>query len=194
MQNYSMGIKPAGAKLDNYGNPIDNPFCPVVPTTEDQASKIYEPSPEIIAVPPPHMEAPRGAETLDIRRAVVLTPGSIDVEIISFTCPEGANVWINQYAVYNDGSDASLIDFKPLVDGRRVIGYHGDPNDNYKINLAIVDNLSDIALIRCQIILSPNQTFRWLATNNDINNLSFGVRMRGYFDFSGKISAGKMGG
>lgn len=188
------GMTPVGARLGPYGNPSDSVVRPVVSSTRDQAEKMAEPAQEITALPPRHLAPPEGAETLDIRRAIVLTPGSIDTEVISFQCPQGANVFVYKYALYTDAADASLIDFKPTVDGRRTIAYHGDPNDNYRLDLSIANNLSEYALIPCQVILTPNQVFRWTASNNDIVDLTFAVRMIGYFDFGGRLSTAKSGG
>jgi hypothetical protein len=192
-QNRGMA-PPAGARLGPYGNPSDDLMRPVVSSTHEQAEKMNNQSVEVVANPPRHLAPPEGAETLDIRRAVVLTPGSINEEIISFRCPEGAQVFIIDYAVYTDAADASLIDFFPTVDGRRVLAYHGDSNDNYRINLSITDDLSAVALIPCQVILVPGQLFRWGASNNDIVNYTFGVRMKGYFDFGAQLTTAKSGG
>lgn len=187
------GMTPAGARLGPYGNPSDDLLRPVIPADKKIIDQIQQQQLEIIAQPPRHIEAPLGAETLDIRRALVLTPATIDQELVSFTCPEGANVFITDYAVYTDAASASLIDFRPVRNGQRVLAYHGDPNDNYRINLSIADNLADYALIKCQIVLTPGQTITWLATNLDIVNYTFAVRMKGYFDFS-RSSTAKMGG
>lgn len=133
---------------------------------------------------PTHLYLPEGARSIDIRRLVVLAPGSNDV-IMSFQAPEGSTVMFTHYGVFNDALDASLVEFVPTVNFQRVYPFQGDPNDNFRINLGLTVDLGNNALIEAPLQVNPGDTVRWTAVNNDVVNVIMGVRMKGYIDSTG---------
>jgi hypothetical protein len=191
---YPNGIKPVGAQLDPYGNATNQPLDPIISTSQKQiAQQINEPL-TVVANPPRHLQAPEGVQSLDMRRVLLLAPATVDQLVISFTCPQGANVFFTHYAIYTNALDASLVEFKPTVDGNRIVPYHGDPNNNFKLDLSVGPDLSATSLIQCQVTMAPGQVMTWTATNNTIGLSSMGVRMVGYFDFGGFLTNSKAGG
>lgn len=141
---------------------------------------------------PRHLFVPEGSNSLDLRKAGLVTSGTVDAQLLSFRAPEGAITRFLSYGIFNDGLLESTIQFTPLVDGSRVLPYHGDPDANYRISLALSADLSYSSLIPCQINLNPGQFFQWLVTNTSVIDVVMGVRMIGYFDNSqrGNIKIG----
>jgi hypothetical protein len=133
---------------------------------------------------PDHLFVPDGAESLDIRRVANVTDGTVNAEFMSFTAPQGAKVHFIAYSVYSDGQTAANQEFIPRVDGRRVFAYHGDPNNNFKIDLGLGPDLSNANLITCQLTLNPKEKLTWSLTNNQGVAIAMGVRMVGYLDYT----------
>lgn len=158
-----------------------------------QNQKAESPKPVKIEFPN-HLYIPEGAQSLDFRKVVNLPAGSVDFELFSFTAPPGAVTRFLSYGVFNDGNDGADYEFKPLLDGRRIFGFHGDPALNFKIYLGLAPDLSEIAMIPCQLYIQPGQTVKWLLTNTSAVDTSMGVRMTGYFDSSQQRVTGRFGG
>lgn len=131
---------------------------------------------------PRHLFIPEGAESIDIRRVLNLPSPTTDQLILRFVAPPGAYTKFISYGVYNDGDDAANYQFKPMVDGNRIFRYHGDPLNNYKIDLGLAPDLSNNSLIPCQLTLEPGQILEFFVTNTSGVDTSMGVRMVGYFD------------
>lgn len=130
---------------------------------------------------PRHLFIPEGAESVDIRRLVLLAPASNDV-ILELTNTFGSTLFFTHYAIFNDALDASLVEFVPTIDNRRIYPYHGNPQDNFRIALGLAPDLSNTSLIEGQLQVDPGRTVRWRAINNDVVNVIMGVRMKGYID------------
>lgn len=185
---------PAGATADASGNPVGNPFSSVVSadpaTANSLANRYANPVPVLF---PRYLAAPEGAETVDIRRIAVLNAGE-SISLYSFTCLPGTTTVFFNYALFTDALNNADLLWLPTVDKRRILAYHGDPADSYKINLAVGIDLSQAALIPCQVIMQPGQILNWQITNNSANQISMGVRMVGYMDVGQQLTSGKIGG
>jgi hypothetical protein len=185
---------PAGAKADPFGNAVTNPFNPVVTSCPDEAdarkSAYDNPVPVIF---PRYLAAPEGAETVDIRRIAVLNPGE-SIKLFDFTCLPGSTAIFYNYALFTDALNNADVLWNPAVDGRRILAYHGDPADNYKINLSVGVDMSQAALIPCQVIMQPGQVLSWQITNFSAVQVSMGVRMVGYLDVGQRLTSSKIGG
>lgn len=166
----------------------NSPFSATTVGQEDAAkrAKVENQTPTLVRLPS-HLFIPEEAQSLDIRRAadiaaLTLTP----VELMSFTCPPAAYAHFIAYAVFSDGQLAANQEFIPKVDGAICFPYQGDPDDNFRINLGLAPDLSNNALIQCQLSLQPGQKLTWEVINRNAVDVAMGVRMRGYVDFSQK--------
>jgi len=157
-----------------------------------QATTKSVPRPTDVAFPP-HLFIPENAESIDIRKVMNIPLGTSDYEILSFTAPQGAVTRFIKYGVFNDGLLASDYRFLPVIDGSRIFRYHGDPTDNYRISLGLGPDLSETAMIGCQLMLYPGQTVRWLVTNASAVDTAMGVRMVGYLDTSQRLVPTRFG-
>lgn len=142
---------------------------------------------------PRHLYIPEGAQSLDFRKVMNIIPATVDYELFSFTAPPGAATRFISYGIFNDGDAGANYNFRPLVSGSRVFPYHGDPSDNFRIYLGLGPDLSNSALIPCQLMLQPGQTIRWLVTNTSAVDTSMGVRMVGYLDTTQIRQIGRSG-
>ncbi len=182
------------AKLDPFGNPRNNVFDPVVtssPCEADKIKKAYDnPVPVLL---PRYTTAPEGAETFDGRRIAVLNPLEV-LDLWTFTCPPGTTVVLFGYAMYTDAIANTDLQWLPTLDGRRILAYHGDPADNFKLNLAVGIDMSQAALIPCQVFMAPGQVLKWTVSNLSAAQVSMGVRMSGYLDIGQRLTSSKVGG
>lgn len=191
---FPYGVKPGTPHLDPFGNPRTNPLDPVgVATPEEAARQKAQYQNPVPILFPRHMAAPEGAETVDINRLALFAAAELNTTLLEFTCPEGATTVFYGYAVFTDAVAASNVLFTPTVDGKRIMAYHGDPLDNFKINLSITGDLSNVAMKACQVFLQPKQTLRWVCSNFG-PQASLGVRMAGYLDFGQRLTSSKIGG
>lgn len=187
-------VGPAGPKLDPFGDTRTNPLDPVITADpcEAAAQKAQYDNPVPILFPR-YLAAPEGAETVDIRRIAVLNPGE-SFTLFTFTCLPGTTTMFYGYALYTDALNNADVQWVPTVDNRRILAYHGDPADNYKINLALGVDLTEAALIPCQVIMQPGQVLAWQVINTGGAQVSMGVRMKGYLDVGQRLTSSKIGG
>lgn len=144
---------------------------------------------------PNHLYIPKGAQSLDLRKVMNIPAGTRDYELFKYKAPPGAVTRFISYGVYNDGDNGNDYNFKPQLDGNRIFPYHGDPTTfDFKIYLGLGPDLSQVAMIPCQLYVQPGQTVRWLLTNTSTVDTSMGVRMCGYFDSSQLLETGRYGG
>ena len=143
---------------------------------------------------PANFYPPEHAESLDIRRLINVAPATVEQEIIRFQAQTAQSVVFYKYGIFTDALDASLVEFIPRLNGKRVLRYHGDPQDNFKLNLSVGPNLNDSNMVACQIYMKPNDVFTWTVTNNDVVINPMGVRMSGYVDVSLKRKTTAFGG
>lgn len=140
---------------------------------------------------PPHLFIPSDAQSVDIRNLVSVPPATT-VDILDFRGRQGGYVKFIGYAIFNDALLLSSIDLIPLVNGARVLPFHGNPNDNFKMGLGLSPDLS--VLIPCQLDLQPQDRLIWRFTNNGVVDVSVGVRMNGYYSQSTQRKVGRFGG
>jgi len=164
-------------------NQLKNANVSITPT-EAKARAAHDLGMKVNVNFPPHLYIPEGAEGIDGRRVENVPTGTVKHEIFRFTAPLGCITRFISYGIFNDGLKAADYEFLPLVNNSRVLPYHGDPMNNFKLDLSLSTNLDGAALIPCQIALLPNQTIQWLITNTSGVDTSMGVRMVGYYDNS----------
>jgi hypothetical protein len=151
-------------------------------------------NPKPIAVElPHHLFIPANVQNLDLRKLATVSSGTIKQEFFRFKCPPGATTRFIAYAIYNDGDIAANYRFDPEVNGNRVFPYHGDPTDNYRISLGLSPDLSNNALIPCQLTLMPEQEIIWYITNTSTVATDMGIRMVGYFDTTQRLVTPRFG-
>lgn len=145
---------------------------------------------------PPHVYpfVPLGAQSLDFRKLCNVLASTTRQLLFSFQAPPGSRTVFTAYAIFSDAQNADLTEFVPEVDGKRVFPYHGDPANNFKINLGLAPDVSNNALIPAQLVLEPGQTISWYLTNTDTVDVAMGIRMVGYFDASAKRVTPRFGG
>jgi hypothetical protein len=144
---------------------------------------------------PRHLFIPDGAESIDQRDVWNIVPATVDFEIFRFVAPEGSITKFISYGVFNDGLLAADYNFKPLVNGNRILRYHGErlADSYYRISLGLGADLSAACMIGCNIELQPGDVLQWLVTNNSAVDTSMGIRMSGYFDTQQRRATPKFG-
>jgi hypothetical protein len=191
-----------GKDMPKYRNQNSGGQRPSGPSTTDQLLiRLYEKMNEIAnhlknpkpVVLPYNFFAPDGADILDLRTLANVSASSTE-EIFRFVCPSNTNVRMIKYGVFNDTLDAVNVDFIPQINGKRILQYHGDPTNNFKINLSVGVDLSDNALIPCSLFLRPGDILTWKARNGSGVDAPLGVRMVGYVDMITKRGEQNFGG
>ena len=142
---------------------------------------------------PYHQYTPEGARPFDFGRLVTVGAGTPLTDILSWTVTESFTMVITHYAIFNDAQFTDDAWFVPTINGARVLQYHGNPMDNFKISLGRTTDLGNSALMEANINLKQGQTFRWQVTNVGAVDVDMGIRMKGYFDTSNKRKAVKFG-
>jgi len=137
---------------------------------------------------------PFGTDSLDLRNLIDVPANTVNQTYFEFKAPKSSNVVITHYAVFTDILLAQNVEFIPRVNGNRVLRYHGDPNNNFRINLSVSVDLSGNALIPCEILLQAGQTLSWAFSNNSGAPAPMGVRIVGYVDSITKSSGTNFGG
>ena len=142
---------------------------------------------------PRHLFVPEGAESVDIRAAFSVTAGT-SLDILKFVAPPGARTYFLGYAIFNDALLFANVNFIPTVNGSRILKYHGDPQNNFKIALASTIDLGNNALSPIQLALNPGEILNWRVINNEAVDVVMGVRMVGYVDSSNTRTNLRFGG
>jgi len=142
---------------------------------------------------PRHLYTPEGAQSIDIRHVCVVLAGATE-ELLRFKAPLGSVTRFTHYGIFNDGALEDDFEFLPLVDGRRAFPYHGDPGENFRISLGLGPDLTNNSMIEAILALSPTQEIVWTARNSSTVDVTMGVRMKGYLDFSQRMVQTRYGG
>jgi hypothetical protein len=149
----------------------------------------------------PFINIPASGQSLDIRRVVSASAGTINALLLNFQPPPGMEAIITAYGVYSDAQFAIQTEFVPLLNGRRVFPYHGTPTDinnpqilPYKIALGLGPDLSNESMIECNLRIQENQRFEWYISNTSIVEQVLGVRFKGYLRSISKAQNYKIGG
>lgn len=167
-----------------------------VSRAQDPKAKSQEAAKPVKIEMPNHVfpYTPLGAQSLDFRKVSTVVAASVRTLLFEFQAPAGSRTVFTAYALFSDAANAATTEFVPEVDGNRVFGFHGDPSNNFKMNLGLSPDVSNNALIPAQLVLEPGQWIRWYLTNTDTVDVVMGIRMVGYFDASAKRVAPRFGG
>jgi hypothetical protein len=148
--------------------------------------------PQSVALPP-HLFMPEDAQSVNISSERLVAPGT--QTILTFSGVPGSIVRFLSYAFYSTApSPAFPSQIVPTVNGIRVFPYHGDPLDNYSINVSSGPDLSNGSMISCLLDLQPTDKLEWTYFNATGGNVNVGIRMVGYVDQSTIRKIGRFGG
>ena len=64
----------------------------------------------------------------------------------------------------------------------------------FKINLGLAPDLSNNSLFRAHFFMNPGDLFEWTVVNSDAVDVSAGVRMTGYIDYTETRANERFGG
>jgi len=134
---------------------------------------------------------PDGSETFDIMR-LQITNANTKESVLKYVADEMQTIRFTHYGIFNNKALGAEVRFYPTIDGSRILKWHGDPAEKFALYLSVGIDLSEQAMIPCDIKLTPGQTLEWFAENISNVQGEFGVRMRGYVVKSNKLS--KSGG
>ena len=147
----------------------------------------------IKVVLPSHLFSPSNAETIDIRKVCEIEKNTDEESLIfEIKAGEGEAFRFIKYAIYTDAEDQNDIEFFPRINGKRILRLHGTPqgSGSYKLGLGLAPDLSNYALINCDILLKPNQKLTWHVVNKNDVSVPMGVRMVGHVDNLNKRDEG----
>lgn len=144
---------------------------------------------------PANFYPPAGAESVDVRKLINVPANQLtELLVLSFKAQTAQAATFYKYGIYTDALDATLVEFIPRINGQRVLRYHGDPQNNFKLNLSVGPDLSDGNMIPCQLYVKPNDIITWHVKNLDAVVVPMGVRLTGYVDVSTKRKTMSFGG
>lgn len=140
---------------------------------------------------PRHMFAPEDSDTIDIPKIMQLAIGDTNIPLIRFTPQQGQLAFFTHYSLANDALLATDVDFFPLVNGKRILPYHGDSLLNFRLYASISPDLS--VLRQGIVIVSPGDIYEWRVTNYAAVQVTVGVRAVGYVTAHQLIEAKRFG-
>jgi hypothetical protein len=142
---------------------------------------------------PENHYAPEGADSFDIRVVGIIDPESKET-LLSYKALDSQTIRFIRYGIYTNIVPGQNVDFFPTKQGSRILRYHGDCNDNFKLNLSVGPDLTENSLIPCDIILRPGEVLEWKVVNNGAVKSDVGVRMRGFLVNENKNGGRGFGG
>jgi hypothetical protein len=134
----------------------------------------------------PTKNLPKNSTSLDIRRVSEVESGTEEEVFLSFTPPNGYEAIITHYGIFSDAQYSEQTEFVPKLNNSRVLSYHGTPHSDdpsrlpYRMALGLGPDLTDVAMIECQIRVKEGQYFEWFLTNYSDVSQTMGVRFKGY--------------
>lgn len=128
---------------------------------------------------PSHLYVPANGESVDIRNVASLIAGE-EFELLRYECPKGASTNFISYAIFNDALLFADVEFIPTVNGVRILPFHGNPAENYKLALGVAPDISNASSIPCLVSLNPGDILRVVARNNALVSTIMGFRFSGY--------------
>lgn len=147
---------------------------------------------------PKHLFPPEGAQTIDLRKMCAVTPGAASQLFMTFNPSalgiKGGAFRFTHYAITGDGELATNFQFIPTVNGARVYPFHGDPDNNFRMNLGLAPDLSDNSLIAAELYILSTDVVRWFVVNTNTVEADMGVRMKGYLDTTQQTISARFGG
>lgn len=142
---------------------------------------------------PENFYPPVNSTSFDPRK-LINVPAGTRRTVLQYTAEEGQSIVILKYGLFTDALDADLVEFKVTIDGKKVLRYHGDPSNNFRLSLSLGANLNENNMIPCNLYLKPRQTIKIEAINNDAVDVPMGARLSGYVDSSIKRKSRSFGG
>ncbi len=142
---------------------------------------------------PSHLYIPNNAESIDARILCEIAKNTPDPKLLfRLKANEGEAYRFIKYAIFCDAEDQATFEFFPKIDGKRILRLHGSPQENgtFKLKLGLAPDMSNYALINCDILLKPHQTLTWHVVNTNDIDIPMGVRMVGYVDNLNKRDEG----
>ena len=138
---------------------------------------------------PRHLFPPQGVQTIDMRINRLMEPGEV-FDLIDFNPSKlgiFSAVYITHYAIFNNGLVEAEFSFNPTLNGKRIYPYHGNPLNTrapgtFLISLGLAPDLANYALIPGYLVMNPQDTLKWTATNGSAVKTAMGVRVVGYVD------------
>jgi hypothetical protein len=158
-------------------------------TPDDRAAQAASQADPTDVAFPRHLFPPEGVQTIDIRIVRAMNPGE-QFDLITFQ-PQARQilsaVYITHYAIFNNGLIEDQYSFLPTLNNKRIYPYHGNPNNTlqpgtFLISLGLAPDLADYSLIPGYLVMNPQDTLKWTATNNSAVVTAMGVRVTGYVD------------
>lgn len=131
-----------------------------------------------VALPENHF-SPEGSDQFDIRVVGTIDAGATEV-LMSYTALESQTVRFIRYGIYTNILLAPNVNFFPTKNGSRILRYHGDPNDDFKLNFSVGPDLTENSMCPCDVMLRAGETLEWKVENAGSVKSDVGVRMRGY--------------
>jgi hypothetical protein len=152
------------------------------------------PTPEIdIKSLPYNHYTPAWARTFEFKKLTEVPANAGKLLLFEFKVPSGMTLVWTHYALFNDAfTTASYFDI--TVNNAKVLKFHGDPADDFKLSLGNNASLDESALNEANIIVREGETIRWFVINDDDVKVTMGVRMKGFIDNSSKIKSHRFGG
>lgn len=192
----SNGFNPAlgTPKLDAFGNARPHPFDAVSPSSpeEDYSFKTAYDSPTPTLLPR-HLYAPEGARTVNAIRIISVPSGAAFVNLFDFPCIDGSTTVITAYGLFTTAAHLADIEWRPTINENRVLAYHGDPANNYRLTEATGLSLANTDLVSCQLLMETGQVLNWSVRNTSGAAVQMGVRIVGYIDMSQRLMSSKFG-
>jgi len=134
---------------------------------------------------PRHLFCPKGSEPVDWRSAIIVPAlTTTPLSVFKYTAKSSEFFTFLGYSLYNDSSLAEDIEFFPTINGQRILRYHGDPDNNFKLNFSMGQDLSNINIVNCNFRLNPNEEIEWKVVNRSNSTSRMGVRLTGFLENS----------
>lgn len=144
------------------------------------ASKIIERMAKSFAITfPMNYYNPENSDSFDIRALDIYSAGE-DKILMSYTAQEGQTIRFIKYGFFTNIVLADNVRMWPEINGVRILKYHGDPNQDFAINLSLGPDLTENSMIPTDFELAPGQTLTIRAKNTSGTTAEIGARFRGY--------------
>jgi hypothetical protein len=150
---------------------------------------------------PSHLFIPEGASSLDPRAMAIVPAGAEKEILLEYRVPKGMQARIIAYGIFNDGLNEEDAQFYPEINEIRTLKNHGrpvytgdpqNPTVDFIMSLGLAPDLSNVALIKCNIFLKENDIFRWKVSNRSTVETKMGARLVGY-EWAGSYNGNKAG-
>lgn len=138
---------------------------------------------------PPNFYNPVGTDSFDIRALDSFTSGEKKV-VMRYEAKEGQTIRFIKYGLFTNILKADDVRWFITINGNRILRYHGDPQQDFALNLSVGPDLTENSLIPCDFDLKTGQILEILAENASGANADIGARFRGYLVNENQSSRG----